>query len=44
MNETHTTCALIFAGFILHRFSIFVDFKFLNSRMLAIILCISIDV
>ena len=40
----HTVCALIFMGFIFRRFSIFADFAFLNSRMLAIFSCVSIDV
>ena len=40
----YTVCALIFAGFIFRGFSIFVDFKFLNSQMLAIVPCVSIDV
>ena len=37
-------CALIFAEYIFHKFSIFTDFAFLNSWMLAIVPCISIDV
>ena len=37
----HTVCALIFAGLI---FPIYMDFAFLNSQMLAIVLCVSIDV
>ena len=39
-----TVCALIFVGFIFHRFSVFVDFVFLNLRMLAIVSCVSIVV
>ena len=37
-----SVCALIFVGFIFCRFSIFADFAFLNSQMLAIVLCVSI--
>ena len=33
----------IFTGFIFHGFSIFADFALLNSQMLAIVPCISID-
>ena len=35
---------LLFAGFIFHGFSIFADFTLLNSQMLVIVPCISIDV
>ena len=37
-------CALIFTGFILCRFFMIADFTFLNSQMLAIVPCVSIDV
>ena len=40
----YTTCALIFAGFMFHIISVFVDFVFLNSLMLAIVPCVSIDI
>ena len=40
----YTVCALNSAGFIFRRFSIFADFTFLNSWLLAIVPCVFIDV